>query len=78
MSWYPLMKVGDLVRVVKNDMSMAIKESDNWLGFDSDCLFFNKVGTVIKVYSIDWYEVLFSVGVYVVKEGAVEVINEVR
>ena len=74
------MKVGDLVRVVKEDMSLVIKVHGQ-----KDNLFFGKVGTIIKLYdpakwevANPWYDVLFSAGLYQAREDALEVISESR
>ena len=68
------MKCGDLVRVVKNDMALVISRD----GF-KDNKFFNKIGTIIKSWDkskwqgipYSWYEVMFSSGIYSVREDAI-------
>ena len=71
------MKPGDLVRVVKNDMSLIIKNPG-----PKDNKFFNQVGTVIKVYDpkkwdlfSEWYGVLFPSGYYNARKDSIEVIK---
>ncbi len=74
------MKVGDLVKVVKNDMSLIIKAHGQ-----KDNLFFNQVGTIIKVYEPaqwevenPWFGVMFPAGYYEARQDALEVISEER
>ena len=70
------MKAGDLVKVVKNDMSLVIKYPG-----PKDAKFFDQTGIVIKqakhgyrLYC--WYKILFPSGLYETREDAVEVISE--
>ena len=75
------MKVGDLVKVITNDMSLIIKNPG-----PKDNKFFNQIGTIIKVHKndgtifnpVDWYGVLFPAGYYDVCSYAIKVINEGR
>ena len=68
-------KVGDLVRVIENDMSIVIKTPG-----PKDNKFFNQVGTVVAVvngYSLlSWFLVLFPAGRYHTREDAIESIND--
>ena len=72
-------KVGDLVKIVKNDMSLAMA-----MGRMKDDRFYNQVGTVLSVreemasFSLNmfrWYEVLINGEIYEVRYDAIEVIN---
>ena len=70
------MKPGDLVKVIKNDMSLVIKNPG-----PKDNKFFNQIGTVIKVYDrlswetlFTWCTVLLPAGVYDAREDALELI----
>ena len=69
------MKVGDLVKVIKNDMSLVIKSPG-----PKDNKFFDQVGTIIKIYEPvnigPWFKVIFSSGCYDVRADAIEVISE--
>lgn len=68
------MKVGDLVRIIKNDMSLAIKKPG-----PKDNKFFNMLGTILKKHNyrvFAWYDVLFPSGIYEVREDAIEVVYE--
>ena len=71
------MKVGDLVKVIKNDMSLIIKSPG-----PKDNKFFNQVGTIVKIYDPadwevlnPWYGVLFPAGYYEARADALEVVN---
>lgn len=71
------MKVGDLVKVIKNDMSLVIKSPG-----PKDNNFFNQIGTIVKIYEPadweienPWYGVLFPAGYYEARHDALEVIN---
>ena len=71
------MKIGDLVKVVKNDMSLIIKIEGM-----KDNLFFDGVGTIVKEFPemrwqmpYSWYEVLFPSGIYSAREDAIEVLS---
>ena len=86
------MKAGDLVRVVKNDMSLAFNAKTRM----KDKKFFNRTGIVIDIYQdlnlrrrgdgwvrdhiqYSWYDVYFgSVGLYHVREDILVVENESR
>ena len=73
------MKVGDLVKVIKNDMSLVIKSPG-----PKDNKFFNQVGIVIKVHDPEKgyeadnprYGVLFPAGYYDARRDALELIRE--
>ena len=74
------MKVGDVVKVIKNDMSLIVKTHGM-----KDNHFFNRVGIIVKVYEPArwevkdrWDHVLFPSGLYDAKASAIEVINESR
>ena len=73
------MKVGDLVKVIKNDMSLIIKSPG-----PKDSMFFDQIGTIIKAYQPavgclnPWFGVLFPAGYYEVRADAIEVISENR
>lgn len=71
------MSVGDLVRVVKNDMSLVIRSPG-----PKDSLFFDQFGTIVHVYepaeweyTRSWYGVLFPSGYYEARADALELIN---
>ena len=76
------MKIGDLVKIIKNDMSLAHPITGT-----KNNHFFNKVGTIVDIieqytkyvneYSL-WYDVMFDSGIYRVREDALESINENR
>ena len=72
------MKSGDLVKVVKNDMSLVIRNPG-----PKDSKFFNQVGTIIRVYErqkwdtlFSWYRVMFPAGIYEARQEALELIRE--
>ncbi len=74
------MKPGDLVKVVKNDMSLSFNSTG-----DRDRKFFSKIGIVVDKYSAltekwtrEWYDVIFDVGIYHIREDALEIIDESR
>jgi len=48
-------KPGDLVKVVKNDMSLVVKNPG-----PKDNKFFNQIGTIIKVYERQKWDTVFS------------------
>tara|TARA_A100001015_G_scaffold296932_1_gene377830 strand:+ start:1155 stop:1373 length:219 start_codon:yes stop_codon:yes gene_type:complete len=70
------MKVGDLVKVVENDMSLVIKTPG-----PKDNKFFDQIGTIVSsgtqpfLYQ-QWFKVLFSSGIYEARSDALEVIHE--
>ena len=67
------MNIGDLVKVIKNDMSLVIKNPG-----PKDNKFFNKIGTVLSIKNtriFKWVAVSFESGVYHAREDALEVIN---
>ena len=73
-------RIGDLVKVVKNDMSLVIRNPG-----PKDNKFFDQVGTIVKIYepakwevTNPWYGVLFPAGYYEARSDAIEVINEGR
>ena len=66
------MQVGDLVKVIKNDMSLVIKAPG-----PKDNKFFDQIGTIVKLYEPatwevknPWYGVLFSSGYYEARHDA--------
>ena len=72
------MKPGDLVKVVKNAMSLVIKKPG-----PKDDKFFNQVGTITRVYKrkkwdtlFSWYQVMFPAGIYEARQDTLEVIEE--
>ena len=69
------MKVGDLVKVIKNDMSLVIKSPG-----PKDNNFFDQIGTIIKIYEPasvgQWLKVIFPSGIYEAREDAIELISE--
>jgi len=72
------MKTGDLVKVIKNDMSLVIKKPG-----PKNNKFFNQIGTIIKEAPYKyrlyrWFEVHFPSGVYETREDAVEIISAAR
>ncbi len=86
------MKTGDLVRVIKNDMSLAFNAKTKM----KDRKFFYKIGMIVDVYSEinmtlheniwrksliqhSWYDVYFgSIGIYHVREDILVVESESR
>tara|TARA_Y100001973_G_C5149656_1_gene307376 strand:- start:13 stop:312 length:300 start_codon:yes stop_codon:yes gene_type:complete len=73
------MKLGDLVKVIKNDMSLIIKNPG-----PKDNRFFNQIGTIVGIYdpapwekNNPWYEVLFPAGYYDARASALEVIGNI-
>jgi|APSaa5957512493_1039668.scaffolds.fasta_scaffold135186_1 hypothetical protein len=76
------MKTGDLVKIVKNDMSLSY----NPAGL-KDKLFFDKIGIVIDKYSAlrneawkseEWFDIMFDTGIYHVRKDALEILDESR
>jgi len=72
------MKIGDLVPVIKNDMSLVIRKGDA-----KDSLFFNSTGTILTVHEgmtlhipHVWYDVLFPSGVYCAREDAIAFLED--
>jgi len=68
------MKIGDLVKVIKNDMSLVIKTPG-----PKDNRFFDQVGTIVKFYepavwevNNPWFGVLFPSGYYEARCDALE------
>ena len=86
------MKVGDLVRIVKNDMSLAFNAKTRM----KDKKFFNKIGIIIDIYQDVnetrsgfqwrkhhiqqiWFDVyLGNAGIYHIREDVMVVENESR
>ena len=86
------MKTGDLVRVIKNDMSLAFNAKTKM----KDRNFFYKIGMIVDVYNEinmtlhkniwrksliqhSWYDVYFgSIGIYHVREDILVVESESR
>ena len=68
---------GDLIKIVKNDMSIVMKNSGPK---DNKC--FNKVGVVLRYQcyglpgSKQWFAVSLPSGIYLAREDAAEAINE--
>jgi len=75
------MKAGDLVRIIKNDMSLSFNSDGQ-----RDRLFFSKIGIIVdkysalkkEVWSRGWFDVMFDIGIYHVREDALEIIDENR
>ena len=68
------MKPGELVRVVKNDMSLIIRKPG-----PKDNMFFNQIGTIIKKHVgrlYNWYDVLLPSGLYEAREDALAIVGE--
>jgi len=70
-------EVYDLVKVIKNDMSLIICKNAS-----KDSLFFSGIGIVIKTYAPDgwnvphlWFDVMFPSGIYSAREDSIELIN---
>ena len=77
------MKKGDLVKVIKNDMSLVMPCIAG--GQPKNNFFFDQIGIIITVYDpaaweVDkpWYTVLFPAGYYDARVDALELINENR
>ena len=77
------MNIGDIVKVVKNDMSLVMPCIVGSLPKNN--LFFNQIGIIISVYdpaawevNNSWYTVLFPAGYYEARLDALELINESR
>jgi len=73
-------KPGDLVKVVKNDMSLVVKNPG-----PKDNKFFNQIGTIIKVYErqkwdtvFSWYRVMFPAGIYEARQDTLAIIEEAK
>ena len=68
------MKVGNLVKVIKNDMSLIIKTPG-----PKDNKFFNQIGIITNILTgfnyPCWYEVLFPAGFYTVRIDSIKVIK---
>lgn len=74
------MQVGDLVKVIKNDMSLVVKRPG-----PKDNKFFDQIGTVIKIYepakwevANPWYGVLFAHGYYEARKDALMLISQIK
>ena len=72
------MKVGDIVKVIKNDMSLVIKNPG-----PKDNMFFDQIGTIVFYYEPakwefprPWYGVVFPSGYYEARADALEVVSE--
>ena len=69
------MKVGDLVEVIKNDMSLVIRNPG-----PKDNKFFNHIGLIVEFYDPaiwggqPWYGILFPVGYYEARADALKVV----
>ena len=71
------MKVGDLVKVIQNDMSLVIRNPG-----PKDNKFFDQIGTIVKIYepatwetSRPWFGVLFPAGYYEARADALKKIE---
>ena len=72
------MKVGDLVKVIKNDMSLVIPVSGI-----KNSRFFDQVGIILSKARwtgewCEWWIVQFPMGLYEASFDAIEVISESR
>ena len=76
------MNVGDLVRIIKNDMSLVIRQPG-----PKDNKFFNQIGTIVErignndmdpydVHCSAWWGIQLPTGYYLVRSDAIEVIDE--
>ena len=76
------MKVGDLVKVIRNDMSLVIKKPGM-----KDNRFFDQVGVILDVCHLEpcrchfetgmkYWVVQFPAGIYEAQTIAIEVIND--
>ena len=67
------MNVGDLIRVVKNDMSLVLKEHGA-----KDNKFFGQFGIVLSThnYSRKWYRISLPAGTYFARGDSIEVIKK--
>ena len=68
------MIVGDLVRIVKNDMSLVHPSRG-----EKNNKFFDQIGTVVKVYErqrwdtlFSWFRILLPAGLYEAREDTLE------
>ena len=69
------MNVGDLSKIVKNDMSLVHKQDG-----PKDDKFFNQAGVVLSVhdYTRCWYTISLPAGIYFARGDSIEVISEIR
>ena len=69
------MKAGDLIKIVKNDMSLVHRSTGS-----KDNRFFDQVGVVLEAYSYSkmWYKICLPSGIYFARGDSIEVVNEGR
>tara|TARA_B100000963_G_C22035752_1_gene413185 strand:+ start:85 stop:294 length:210 start_codon:yes stop_codon:yes gene_type:complete len=69
------MKSGDLIRIVKNDMSLVHRESG-----PKDNKFFDQFGVVLSIhdYNRRWYRISLPAGIYFARGDSLEVVSERR
>ena len=67
------MKSGDLIRIIKNDMSLVHREQG-----PKDNKFFGQFGVVLSVhdYSRRWYTISLPAGIYFARRDSIEVMRE--
>tara|TARA_B100001250_G_C19619622_1_gene708767 strand:- start:451 stop:672 length:222 start_codon:yes stop_codon:yes gene_type:complete len=73
------MKKGDLVKVIKNDMSLVIPSLAS--SQPKNNFFFGQIGIIIEIYdpaawevNNPWYTVLFPAGYYDARRDALELL----
>ena len=66
------MKAGDLIRIVKNDMSLVLKEHG-----PKDNNFFDQFGIVLSThnYCRRWYTISLPAGIYFAREDSIEIVQ---
>jgi len=66
-------KSGDLIRIVKNDMSLVHRERG-----PKDNKFFDQFGVVLSIhdYNRRWYTISLPAGIYFARGDSLEVISE--
>ena len=69
------MKSGDLIRIVKNDMSLVLKEHG-----PKDNKFFDQFGVVLSAHNYIriWYRISLPAGIYFARGDSLEVVSEHR
>jgi len=69
------MKSGDLIRIVKNDMSLVHREQG-----PKDNKFFDQFGVVLSIhdYNRRWYTISLPAGIYFARGDSLEVVSESR
>ena len=67
------MKSGDLIRIVKNDMSLVHNEYG-----PKDNKFFGQFGVILSShnYSRRWYRINLPAGIYFARGDSIEIIRE--